>query len=114
MSKMDHLNKYNVGEALICGPETEHSTAPVSYDSGYHVCVAVNIGFINPINVRKMALDVTQQYPPRSVILLLEWSKNPHWRKGALQEESYLPSVPDSILLGNGWFPKYTELVPLK
>jgi hypothetical protein len=37
--KTEHLIKYNVGEALIWGPETELSTAQVKYDAGYRVCV---------------------------------------------------------------------------
>jgi hypothetical protein len=111
---MEHLIKYNVGEALIWGPTTEHSTARVKYDVGYRVCVALNVGLINSINVRQILLDITQQYPPRSRKLLLEWAKNPHWRKEALHDDTYLPRVPDSILLGNEWFSKYTELVLLK
>ena len=112
--KTEHLIKYNVGEALIWGPLTEHSTAQVKYDAGFRVCVAINVGFINPLNVRQIVLDITQKYPPRSGKLLLEWAKNPHWRKEALHDDTYFPRVPDAILLGSEWFSKYTELVSLK
>jgi hypothetical protein len=72
--KTEHLIKYKLGEALIWGPNTEHSTAFVAHHRGYQVCVAVNIAFINALNVKQITLDFTQQYPPKSQKVLQQWA----------------------------------------
>ena len=112
--KSDHFIKYKLGEALIWGPNTEHSTASVAYDGGYRVCVAVNLAFINALNVKQITLDCTQQYPPKSQKLLLQWAQNPHWRRSVLNDEVNLPSVTEVALLGSEWLSKYNMLVQLK
>ena len=112
--KTEHPIKYTIGEAVIWGPNTEHSTASVAYEGDYRVCVAINIGFINALNVKQIVRDLTQQYPPRSQKLLLQWAQNPHWRRGVWNDEASLPSVPDIVLLGSEWLSKYNELVQLK
>ncbi len=58
-------------EAVIWGPNTDHSTACVVCDGGYPVCVAVNVAFINALNVKQIMLDFTQQYPAKLQKLLL-------------------------------------------
>jgi hypothetical protein len=68
--KTENPIKYNIGEAVIWDPNTEHSTAHVAYDDGYDACVSVNIGFINALNVTQILRDFTQQYSPKSQKLL--------------------------------------------
>jgi hypothetical protein len=71
-SNTRHLIKYQMEEAIVWGPDTVHSTACVRYQGGYRVCVAINFGFINPLNVKQVVSDLTQQYPPKRMKLLLE------------------------------------------
>jgi hypothetical protein len=42
--KTEHPIKYNIGDAMIWGPNTDHSTPHVAHQGVYCVCVAFNIG----------------------------------------------------------------------
>lgn len=103
--KQYHI-KYSVGEALVWGPLTVHSTAKCNYKEGTRICLAINLGYINEHNVKQVTLDFTQKYPPRSTKLLLEWAKRPHWTS-KLPSEVALPTVSDECVLGKAWFEMY-------
>lgn len=111
ISNTCHPVKYQMEEAIVWGPDTEHSTAWVAYQGEYRVCVAVNLGFINPLNVKQIMNDFTQQYPPKRSKLLLEWAEKPHWRRSQTNGESFLPTVTLDVVLGREWYEKYLELV---
>ena len=96
--KTEHPIKYNMGEAVIWGPNTEHATACVAYEGGYHLCVPANIGFINALND-----EINLPSVPDMALLGIEWlSKNNelvHLKEGShgLMEGNHPPAK------GSGW-----------
>lgn len=90
-----HPVKYEREVALIWGPLTDHSIALFSYAYGYCVCLSVSVGSINSGNVNRFLADISQQYPPRRSLLLLEWAKSPHFSSGNCN----LPSFSHKALL---------------
>ena len=57
--------KYQVGEAILFGPNVVHSTALVNYIGTYRYGLSLNIGCIDDCNVRLILPDITQQFPPK-------------------------------------------------
>ena len=108
-----HEWKYELGQALVWGPKTEHSTAVVQYNDGvYRMCLSINLAFFCPGNVRVICSDISQQYPPRRTNFLLAWAKNPHWqRMGSNHCVTSLPQFSNEALLGAEWCQKYNELL---
>jgi hypothetical protein len=94
-----HSLSYKSNVSLIWGPLTDHSTGIFSYSSGYHVCMSVTVACITPGNVKRLLLDISQQYPPRKSSLLLEWAKSPHFCNG----QCNLPRLSHEALLGSEW-----------
>jgi len=53
-----------------------------SYTSGYRICLSVSVACINAGNVKRIVSDISQQYPPRRMSLLMDWAKKPHFSGG--------------------------------
>jgi hypothetical protein len=94
-----HHVKYDLGVAHIWGSLTDHSTALFSYASGYRVCLSISVGSINCGNVKRFLSDISQQYPPCSSSLLLDWAKTPRFSSG----KCTLPRFCHGALLGREW-----------
>jgi hypothetical protein len=105
-----HHVKYELGVAHIWGSLTDHSTAIFSYASGYRVCLSISVGSINGGNVKRFLSDISQQYPPRSSSLLLDWVKSPHFSSG----NCTLPRFCHETLLGREWVMQYNMYLMLQ
>lgn len=107
--------KYVLGQTLVWGPKTEYSTAPVQYCNGaYQLCLAVNLAFIHPGNVKAICSDISQQFPPRRVTFLLGWVDSPHCSIIGSQYNISFPQLSDESLLGGEWYSKYNVLLKVK
>ena len=113
-TKVDQPVKYNLGEALVWGPGTEHSTAITCYSGHYRVCISASVAFITPLYVKQIMMDITQKFPPRKSSLLLQWARSPHWSRSALSGNSInIPHLEINALLGMEWYEKYSHLKSL-
>ena len=99
--------KYEAGVACMWGPLLCHSTAMFSYTSGYHICLSVSVACINAGNVKRIVSDISQQYPPRRMSLLMDWAKKPHFSGGKCK----LPFFSQEALLGQEWLKQYNNYV---
>ena len=113
MTNVEHPVKYNLGESLVWGPKTEHSTAIMSCNGNYRVCISVSVAYITPLYVKQIMMDVTQKFPPRKKKLLLQWARSPHWSRTSSPGNSNIPHLEDKALLGMEWYEKYSLLKSL-
>jgi hypothetical protein len=113
-TKVEQPVKYNLEEALVWGPATEHSTAITSYNGNYRVCISASVAFITTLNVKQIMMDMTQKFPPRKSRLMLQWARTPHWSRSALLGNSInVPHLENKALLGMEWYEKYSLLKSL-
>lgn len=106
--------KYNLGEAFVWGPETEHSTAITSCTGNYRVCMSASVAFITPLHVKQIMMDITQKFPPRKSTLLLQWARSPHWSRSTLHGRTInIPHLENKALLGMEWYEKYSLMKSL-